>query len=186
MFNPEKLLGGLIHGGLRRKSSLASLFTNGALAGLVGSAIESVQHYLNRGGDVAPSAVEVPTGPSSLPQQADAVLLIRAMIAAAYADGAIDARERAVIFDKLKELDLSEDEREFISSELLAPKNCKSLVTAVHSPEMARQVYLVSLLAVQMDSDAERGYMQNLARELALDAADVSRMHQEMNLPFQG
>jgi uncharacterized membrane protein YebE (DUF533 family) len=186
MFNPEKLLGGLIHGGLRRKSKLSSLPASGKVVGLVGTAIEAVKHYLNRGDDVPPSTVEASTAPSSLSQQADAVLLIRAMVAAAYADGAIDARERGVIFDKLKELDLSEDEREFISSELLAPKNFKSLVTAVHSPEMARQVYLVSLLAVQMDTDAERDYMQSLARELALDPADVSRMHQEMDLSFQG
>ena len=184
MFNPEKLLGGLVCGGLRRKRGLAALNTNGALGGLIGVAVESVKNFqCGESAKPAVAAEEDSRGPA-LATQTAAILLIRAMVAAAYAGGPMDAAERTVIFDKLKALDLSEEEEEFVSSELLAAKNCKSLATAANSPEMARQVYLASILAVDMDTEAQRIHMKELSGALALDPADVSRMHREVDLPL--
>jgi len=61
-------------------------------------------------------------------------------------------------------MDLSEQEHSFIVEELLSPAEMESIVTKVKSPEMAKQVYTVSLLAIEVDTDAEQTYMNTLAR----------------------
>lgn len=46
MFKAERLLGGLIRGGMRRSGGgLGSLVSGGAALGLVGVAMEAVEHY---------------------------------------------------------------------------------------------------------------------------------------------
>ena len=116
------------------------------------------------------AAVPPPPSPGGTPEVdaseggQDAVLLIRAMIAAANADVMIDEDERNRILGKLETMDLSDQERSFIVEELLSPAEMESIVTKVKSPEMAKQVYTVSLLAIEMATDAERTYMNTLAR----------------------
>ena len=108
------------------------------------------------------------------------MLLIRAMIAAANADGVIDAQERANILDRLKSSELSAEERDFIVSELLSPQDFEGIAAAVTSPELARQVYLVSLMAIEVDTEAERTYMANLARRLGLSEENVAEINASM------
>lgn len=112
-------------------------------------------------------------------QQSDAVFLIRAMIAAANADGTIDAQERANILGKLKSVQLSEEEHRFIVRELLEPRDMQSIVTAVTSVEQARQVYLVSVLAIEVDTDEELDYLRNLAQNLQLDQDTIAAIHEQ-------
>jgi uncharacterized membrane protein YebE (DUF533 family) len=109
----------------------------------------------------------------------DTVLLIRAMIAAANADGAIDAQERAAILDRLRSVRLSQEEHQFIVHELLDPKPMQAIVAAVASPELARQVYLASLLAIAVDTDEELDYLRNLAQHLRLDQETLAAIHQQ-------
>lgn len=220
MFNPERMLGGLLRGGMRRKGGgLGSLISGGAALGLVGVAWEAVEHYMNKsktasvssgpppmapptgvggppgarpapppppppGGAAAapppaPAGKMAPSAVSATGQQSDAVLLIRAMIAAANADGTIDARERANILNKLKSVELSEEEHQFIAHELLEPKDLQAIVTAATSAELARQVYLVSVLAIEVDTDEEIDYLRNLAQGLKLDQGTVADLHQQ-------
>lgn len=215
MFNPEKMLGGLLRGGMRRGGSggLGSLVSGGAALGLLGVAMEAVEHYMNKSsGTAAPGLPPMPppagavvsvTAPPPLPGRAiaappppppgglatqapaaatpadDAVLLIRAMIAAANADGAIDAQERAAILDRLRSVRLSQEEHQFIVHELLDPKPMQAIVAAVASPELARQVYLASLVAIAVDTDEELDYLRNLAQHLRLDQETLAAIHQQ-------
>jgi uncharacterized membrane protein YebE (DUF533 family) len=110
------------------------------------------------------------------------VLLIRAMIAAANADGHIDADERRNILTKLEQLDLSSEERGFISMELLSPSSLETIANQVKAPEMAKQVYAVSLMAITVDTDEERQYMDSLARKMGLDRKTVRGIQQKMGL----
>jgi uncharacterized membrane protein YebE (DUF533 family) len=115
--------------------------------------------------------------------QNDAVLLIRAMIAAANADGVIDAQERAQILDKLKTVSLSEEDRQFIIHELLDPKDIDTIVSEVSSGELGRQIYMVSLAAIEVDTDAERDYMRQLAEKLGLQPVQTDEIHRQMGVP---
>lgn len=211
MFNPEKMLGNLLLGGVRRKRGLGGLLSGGAALGLVGVAMEAAEHYMKAaqqppdgppvnlagGGPVPPPpggrAVPPPPPPGPPPAAAgppsteeQAVLLIRAMIAAANADGIIDPDESHRILTKLEEAQLSPAEREFLTAELSQPRTAEQIAADVDGAEMARQVYLVSLLAVEVDTPAERTYMESLAGLLGLDATLVTELHQTTALAQDG
>ena len=110
----------------------------------------------------------------------EAVLLIRAMVAAANADGVIDQTERNNILKRLQTVDLSPEEHGFIVQELLAPADLETIVGGVTSPEMAGQVYTVSLMAIDVDTEQERRYMSTLASRLGLDDSTVEQIHRSL------
>lgn len=213
MFNPEKMLGSLLMGGLSRKRGLGGLLSGGAALGLAGVAMEAAEHFMNSakqkgsapppvppGGQGAPPPPppSPPPGPPTAapsirpmapaPSAEQAVLLIRAMIAAANADGVIDETERSRILAKLDAAQLDPEERSFMEAELTRPRSAEEIVAEAVvaeavadevSPDMARQVYLVSLLAVDVDTPQERTYLETLAGLLGLDAAMVAGLHKE-------
>ena len=226
MFNPEKLLGGLLMGGSRRRSGLGSLISSGAALGLAGVAMEAVEHFMDK--SKPPASGPPPSGPpplqTSVPSQPpaalgastpppppgatvaappppppsasigsesvdateaggqEAVLLIRAMIAAANADGVIDEEERNRILKKLETVDLSDQEHSFIVKELLSPAGLQDIVAQVKSPETAKMVYTVSLLAIEVDTDAERTYMNTLAQKLGLNESDLDDIYRTLGI----
>ena len=104
------------------------------------------------------------------------------MIAAANADGVIDQDERNRILGKLETVDLSDQEHSFVVRELLSPVGMENIVTAVKSQEMAKQVYTVSLLAIEVDTDAERTYINTLAQRLGLDESDINDIHRKLGI----
>ena len=225
MFNPEKLLGGLLMGGSRRRSGLGSLISSGAALGLAGVAMEAMEHFMDKSRTSAsgpppsgpppiqtsapsqpppapgvstpqppPGAtVAAPTPPlpstSIDPESIDAtesgqeaVLLIRAMIAAANADGVIDEDERNRILKKLETVDLSDQEHSFIVKELMSPAGLEDIVSQVKSPETAKKVYTVSLLAIEVDTDAERAYMNTLAQRIGLTESDIDDIYRTLKI----
>lgn len=114
--------------------------------------------------------------------QEEAVLLIQAMIASANADGVLDTQERQSILDKLQGDDLSVEEKQFISQSFLSPPSMDDIVSKVNSPDLAKQVYAVSLLTVTVDTDEEKNYLQNLAQKLQLSDSDVQEIHSQIQL----
>jgi uncharacterized membrane protein YebE (DUF533 family) len=97
------------------------------------------------------------------------------MIAAANADHAVDDAERQAILGKVAASGLGAEERSFVEQELAHPLDLRALAVQVKSPEMAEQVYAASILALEVDSEAERNYLQRLASALKLDAATVAK-----------
>ena len=67
-----------------------------------------------------------------------------------------------------------------IVSELLVPQEASNIAEAVRNPEMARQVYAASLLAITVDTQAEQQYLSDLAEQLGLDARTVEAVHQQL------
>jgi len=211
MFNPEKLLGGLIRSTTRgSRSGLGGLLSGGAALGILGVAMEAVEHYMNKppsaasppmagsappltpsmGGGPLPPPPPLSGKPSSVPppppaasqpiEKSEAVLLIRAMIAAAHADGVIDQAERNNILQRLQSVALSPEEHTFIVQELLAPVDLGTIVDGVGTPEQAERVYTVSLMAIDVDTEQERRYLSTLADRLGLDSATVEKLHRNL------
>ena len=104
------------------------------------------------------------------------------MIAAANADGAIDQEERQRILDKYQGAGLSQEEHAFLVNELFSPASLEGIVSQVSSEALARQVYGVSLLAITVDTEAERAYLQALGQRLGLSQADRDGMHQALGI----
>lgn len=136
-----------------------------------------VPYYL-RAQAQAPAA---PTAPGASDHES-ALLLVRAMIAAANADGHIDETERAGILARLTEAGVDGAERDALVAELERPVAPSALVAGVRSPELAAQVYAVSLAAIQADTDAEKAYLRGLAAMLGLPPETVSKLHEHMGV----
>ena len=94
------------------------------------------------------------------------MLLIRAMIAAANADGEITPDERQRITTKLDQAGAGADERAVLERELGNPRSVDQMVREVHDPETAEQVYLISRIAMNPASAAEKAYLDFLDARL--------------------
>lgn len=122
-----------------------------------------------------------------LPQTASAsagqnfsLTLVSAMIAAAKADGHIDAQEQAAIFDKVEKMSLDAESKAFVFDALRKPVDVDGLVANVQGIEQASEVYLVSRVAIDIDQPAERVYLQVLAHRLNLPAELVAHLDHQV------
>jgi uncharacterized membrane protein YebE (DUF533 family) len=126
-----------------------------------------------------PAPSGTPFNPSSeAGQQKLARHLLRAMIAAAKSDGHVDAQEQARIFAEMDKLPLAADDKAFVMDELRAKLDIDAVAGAAETPEEAAEIYTASLLAIDIDNAAERGYLAMLAARLKLDDALVAHLQQ--------
>ncbi|WP_085900733.1 tellurite resistance TerB family protein [Kiloniella majae] len=107
--------------------------------------------------------------------------LVSAMIAAAKADGQIDSAEQDAIFAKIDELGLSNDEKAFLMDQLRRPLDIDSLVALAQNKEQAVELYVASLMAIEVDDPAEQGYLSMLAARLKLEPELVSHIHSSVS-----
>jgi uncharacterized membrane protein YebE (DUF533 family) len=125
-----------------------------------------------------PAPQGTPFNPSSeAEQQSLGRNLLRAMIAAAKSDGHVDATEQSNIFAQMDKLNLNADDKAFVIDELRRPLDVDSVARAARSPEEAAEIYAASLLAIDVDNPAERGYLGMLAARLKLDEQLVEHLH---------
>lgn len=160
----------------------------GGMAAVAGLAYRAYQNY-TKGGQpgAAPSAGEpellpppadTPFDPALAPQgEAEFALVIaRAMIAAARADGHIDEAERARIADRLHLSGIGEEAEEFLLAELAKPVDVDALVAAAQTDAQKVELYTASRLAIEPKARAERGYLDMLAGRLKLPDALVDHI----------
>jgi uncharacterized membrane protein YebE (DUF533 family) len=112
-----------------------------------------------------------------------ASLTVKAMINAAKADGRIDETETERIVGKLKEEGgVSDEEQRFVAEEMRKPMDIDSIARAVPNQQVATQIYAASLLAIEVDTDKERRYLQDLAAALRLDDNAVGYLHSALGV----
>lgn len=97
-----------------------------------------------------------------------AVLL--AIIAAAKADGHIDDRERQLIDEGIARMTSDREIQTWIDQELRKPLDPAEIAKAAATPEIAAEMYLASLIVVDDQNYMERSYLDELARQMGLDA----------------
>lgn len=125
------------------------------------------------GADLTPA----PPGTPFMPEENDAVAnealgltLVRAMIAVARADGRLDSQESQSIFQKIQSLGLDSESQSLLVEEMGHPVDMEAILKSATSPEIAAEIYTASLLAVDVDTAAEKGYLDMLAARLRLPA----------------
>ena len=91
--------------------------------------------------------------------------------------------DRPVRVGRLEATGLGSEERAALSAELDRPRPVASLAVEVTDPELARQFYAVSLLAIDVDNAAERMHLQSLPGMLKLSADDVAKIHADLGVP---
>ena len=181
------LAGGLLAsvlGGKKGRKLAGSALKVGGLALVGGLAYKAWQNY-QQGGRTSGTGAEVPpAGGAFLPDAADergtnalSLLLARSMIAAAKADGRVDAGESQSILNQINGLDLPADDRAFLFEEYGRPLDIEALAADVDSPEHAAEVYTASILMVDPPSPPEQIYLDALASALQLDSGLVREIH---------
>lgn len=112
--------------------------------------------------------------PEQKPVLASEVLL-KAMVAAAKADGQVDEQELATIRNKMAELHLTQDANDMLMNELVRPLGAKEVAALAKGDKQASlELYLVSSLFLDKGQEAERVYLQDLQAALGLPDAVVA------------
>ncbi len=159
----------------------------GGLAAIAGLAYKAYQNYQNgqppqdqaaRDQELLPPPDDTSFHPSQAPQgEAEfALTLVRAMIAAARADGHIDDEERGRISDRLKIAGVGSEAQRFLDEELRNPVDLDDLVVSAKTDAQKVELYTASRLTIEPDSRAERGYLDLLAGRLGLPDALVDHV----------
>jgi len=103
------------------------------------------------------------------------------MIQATKADGAMDEGEQAKLIDRLGG-DVDAEEAAFVRAEMERPVDIVGLVG--DTPQgLGPQVYAMSLLGIDLDSQAEAQYLHQLAQGYGLDTATVNDIHSQLGVP---
>ncbi|MGE0282696.1 MAG: tellurite resistance TerB family protein [Rhizobiaceae bacterium] len=161
------------------RSITGSAIKLGGLAAIGGLAYKAYQNYqkgqapeasAEKQPELLPPPEDTSFHPSQMPQGETefALVLIRAMIAAAKADGHIDDEERKKIGDKLALSGIGSEAEQFLNDELAKPNNLDELVSAAKTDAQKVELYTASRLAITSDTRAERGYLDLLAGRLNL------------------
>jgi uncharacterized membrane protein YebE (DUF533 family) len=108
------------------------------------------------------------------------LLLLRAMIAAANADGHIDQDERQRIASQMKELAIDDATVRLVEQEIQKPDSPEDLARVANSPAAASEVYLISSLIIDDSNAAEREYMQRLASALRIPRGLVQHLESQV------
>jgi uncharacterized membrane protein YebE (DUF533 family) len=95
--------------------------------------------------------------------------ILKALVAAAKADGHVDDRERALIEGEFTKLDSDQQLQQWLHAELSKPLDPAEVARAARTPEMAAEMYIASVMLVDEESFMEKSYLDELARQLKLE-----------------
>lgn len=177
------LLGVLMSGKGRKMLGKGVQIGGAALIG--GLAYKAYQDWQAGKSPVAaggPVALPAPEGTRFLPSDAGlandlAARLLQAMVAAAKADGHVTPDERARIDAQLYALGLEAEASALIAAELDSPLDPGRIAALARNEEEAAEIYAASLLVVNPNGAAEKGYLAMLAARLNLDPGLVAHLH---------
>jgi uncharacterized membrane protein YebE (DUF533 family) len=129
-----------------------------------------------------PVALPAPHGTAFMPADAASAddlsaRLVQVMVAAAKADGHVTTSERKRIGAQLTEMGLGTEAQAMIEAELDAPLDAGRIAGLARNAEEATQIYAASLLVVDPEAPAEKGYLAMLAARLNLDPGLVAHLH---------
>lgn len=169
-------LGAVVLGTQAGRSAALGAAKLGALALIGGLAYKAYLNY-SQGkpviGSASALAEQAPAGSGFEPQAVtndDAVLYIRAMIAAAAADGRIDPAEQQKIFGAIKNAGGADQAaQEFLQREIQNPATADELAAACRSGEQAVQVFTAARIAVDLNNNEEHDFLVDLATKLGID-----------------
>jgi len=170
------LLGSLLGGGSKNNAGLGG---EGGLGGLLGGALTKYAQAQNQN---APNPSHencdhLPIGVDQAQATDHATLIIRAMINAAKSDGSIDESEQEKVIGKLG--DVSQAEANFVRSEFRAPLDVNGFVKSIPRG-MEQQIYAVSLMAIDLDSNKEAHYLDQLAKGLGIQPQLANQIHEQL------
>jgi uncharacterized membrane protein YebE (DUF533 family) len=167
------LLGGLLGGGATMGGSTQTRSGGGtnyaALASLGMMAFQAYQAWQRSQASApqqAPRTVDLLSGPE-VEDHSHAIL--RALIAAAKADGRIDDAEKQMISSEIGRHTDDPELQQWLDDEVARPLDAADVAQSATDSGMAAEMYLASVMLVDDQQDAERSYLDELAAALNID-----------------
>ena len=203
MFDARRLLGQVLgeamdgsFGGRKRRSRgpLAALGVGKAQVGLglLGLAFAAYEHY-GKGTSAtpdplaaAPATAMPPPPPPGRPAPARidddrALHLLRAMIAAAHADGGIDDGERTALLDRARAAGLDGGDLAELDVEMRAPMTAAQI--AARTPAgLQEETWVAAFVAAMPDTEEEQRFLAGLGDALGFDAKARMQIAQKHGL----
>ncbi|MEB0204184.1 tellurite resistance TerB family protein [Pseudomonas sp. CCC3.1] len=107
--------------------------------------------------------------------------ILKALVAAAKADGHIDDTERQLIDGELSKLKHDPNLQAWLQAELNKPLDPAEVARAASTPEIAAEMYIASLILVDEEKFGERAYLEELAKQLKLDPGFKAELERQVN-----
>ncbi|QIA02849.1 tellurite resistance TerB family protein [Pseudomonas fluorescens] len=160
--------GGTLGGGTQRRSGGTNY---AALASLGMMAFQAYQVWQRSQASAAPQQTPQTADLLSGPQvEEHSHAVLRALIAAAKADGRIDESEKHLISSEIGKHTDDLNLQQWIDDEVAKPLDPTEVAQAAQNdPAMAAEMYLASVMLVDDQQDAERNYLDELAAALQID-----------------
>ncbi len=174
-------LGAVVLGTKTGRAMAGRALKIGGLALIGGLAYKALQNY-QAGRPLISGADEVNAAPqgsgfeTAAVTQELATVYLRGMIAAAAADGRIDANEQAKLMGSMKQLGLDAQAEEFLAQELNSPATAADLAAGVRNQEEAVQLFTAARVAIDLDTEQEHAFLVELAEQLGIDGQLASHI----------
>ena len=162
---------GLLLGNKSARKIGGKALTYGGLAALGVLAYKAYGNWQANQGQGASQQTEPQTvdrvPPAQVEQHSEAIL--RALVAAAKADGHVDANERQLIEGEFTRLTGDTDLQQWLHVELNKPLDPTDVARSARTPEIAAEMYLASVMMVDEEHFMERAYLDELAKQLKIE-----------------
>ncbi|HIP81558.1 MAG TPA: tellurite resistance TerB family protein [Leucothrix mucor] len=104
------------------------------------------------------------------------LILLKAMIAAAKADGHVNKKEIEIIHEQIDRLGLSKEISNLVENEISKPLDIKEVAALAKNKSMASEIYLVSAIVTDKENSMERDYLASLASSMQLPSSLVAEL----------
>ena len=159
------LLGGLLGGRGGHRSGSGKY---AALASLGMMAFKAYQAWQQQQANAPQQALRTVDQLSEPEAEGHSHAILRALIAAAKADGRVDEQEEAAIRAELNEHAEDAQLQQWLDAELARPLDAQELASAADGPAMAAEMYLASVMLMGQQDAGERAWLDQLAAALDL------------------
>ncbi len=105
--------------------------------------------------------------------------LVRTMVAAAWADGALNEGEREVVEQALEKAGSDKQARAMLMGQLPETETLEFAASAARSPNHAAQIYAAACLVTGDPNRAEEGFLARLAQKLGIEQAHARAIQAE-------
>ncbi|PQZ93302.1 MULTISPECIES: tellurite resistance TerB family protein [Pseudomonas] len=162
-------LGGMLGGATTRPAQgRAGGMNYAALASLGMMAFQAYQAWQRQQATAPQAAFQTADQLDGPAVEAHSHAVLRALIAAAKADGRIDEQEQQMISNELRQHTDDPQLQQWLDAEVAKPLDAADFAEFASDPAVAAEVYLASVMLVDDQQDAERNYLDDLAGQLQI------------------
>ena len=174
------LIGALLGGGGK---SLKGAVGGGLMALLGVMALKALKERGQPNRQVPVGLLEPQTEAEKKELEQSSELILKAMMNAIKSDGQVDQNELDRFKSKFQELGVDGETQDYFINQLRRPMETETLIMAAQGqPQLAAQIYAASLLAIEVDTQEEKDYLNKLSADMGLSPQVKERIHEMVGL----